>query len=117
MKLLKDFLGKLTQVDAPVAPDMTTIGLHIGEWIMVLGQFLSKGGIVLKEEVGVADTNPEELWLGSKQVCQLLVEVIIDLLVGATTSLFLAYGSREEPHITKGLRIVDGNIEGMESTH
>ena len=34
---------------------------------MVLGQFLSKGGIVLKEEVGVADTNPEELWFGSKQ--------------------------------------------------
>ena len=25
--------------------------------------------------------------------------------------------AREETHITKGLRIVDGNIEGMESTH
>ena len=96
---------------------MTAIGLHIGERIMVLGQFLSKGGIVLKEEVGVADTNPEELWLGCKQVSQLLVEVILDVLVDATTSLFLANGCREEPHITKGLRIVDGNIEGMESTH
>ena len=72
---------------------MSPVSFHIGIFVSLAIQFLSKSVVILIEEIGITYAYPEELWLGGKQVCQLLVEIVVDVLIASTGLLFLAYGS------------------------
>ena len=61
--LLEDFLGEHGQVDAPVAPDVATLGLEVSVLVVLGVEVGTQVIIVLDQEVGLADANPETLML------------------------------------------------------
>ena len=58
---------------------MATLGLHVGEGIAFGRELGAEVGVVLIEEVGLADAYPIELGLGGKLFGELAVEVVVDL--------------------------------------
>ena len=97
---------------------MTTLGLEVGVF-MVLGVEISAQVIVvLKEEVGLANANPEELGMLAEQIVNLLVTVCIDIGETAIGRVLLLIDScREQSHIVECIRIVDADKETVEATH
>lgn len=71
------------EVYSPVAPDVSAVVLVVSEGIVFLCELFPEINVVLVKEVGIANANPEEMWLGGKEVGKFLVEVVIDILVFA----------------------------------
>ena len=99
-------MNKFGEIDSPISPNMSPVSFHIGIFVSLAIQFLSQSGVVLVEEIGITYANPEELWLGSKEVSQLIIHIVVDILVGTTAPLLLADGCGEQTYITKGLRLL-----------
>ena len=77
--LLEDLLGEHRQIDAPVAPDVTAIGLDV---LVVVALRIPEGAQVdgaLVEEVGLTHSHPVELGLAAEKTSTLLSEVGIGL--------------------------------------
>ena len=72
--------------------------------------------VVLDEEVGLADTYPEQLGVLGKELVDLSIAVGID--VGETTvRLLLIDSGREQTYVTEHIRIVDRDEQAVETTH
>ena len=82
MLLLEDLLGEHREVDAPVAPDMTAIGLNIFIGITLRIPIGTQIDGALIEEVGLAHTHPVELGLATEETGTLCLELgtSLDLL-------------------------------------
>ena len=76
---------------------MTTVGLQIGVFVTLGVKVGTSVVVVLDEEVGPADTNPEEVRVFAEQVVDLLVTVSVDVGESIGISLLLDYGSGERP--------------------
>ena len=74
---------------------MSPISFHIGIFVSLAIQFLSKSVVVLIEEIGITYAYPEEFWLGSKEVSQLIIQIVVDILIGSIAPLLLADGCGE----------------------
>ena len=77
--LLKYFLCKHREVDAPVAPDVATVGLYILVLVTLAVPEGTKVDCALIEEVGAAHTHPVELGLAAEEAGALLCELRIGL--------------------------------------
>ena len=73
--------------------------------------------VVLNQEVGLTDTNPEEFGVLGKKLINLTVTVGIDIRESALTILLLVDSGREQTYVTKRVRIVDSDEEAVETTH
>ena len=81
--LFEDLLGEHGEVDAPVAPDMASVGLHILVFVTLAVPVVTQVNGALVEEVGLAHSHPVELWLASKELGRLGSELGIGLdLIG-----------------------------------
>ena len=58
---------------------MTTLGLEVGVLVLLAVEISAQVIVVLKEKIGLADTNPEELGMLAEQIVNLLVTVCIDI--------------------------------------
>ena len=96
---------------------MTTIGLEVSVLMPFRVEIGTQVVVVLDQEVGLTDTDPEEVGLLAEEVVDLLVAVGIDIREAALTVLLLIHGSREQADITKHIGIVDRDEETMETTH
>ena len=76
---------------------MSPISFHIGIFVSLAIQFLSQSGVVLVEEIGITYANPEELWLGCKEVSQLIIHIVVDILIGTTAPLLLPMAAENKP--------------------
>ena len=65
-------MGKQRQVDAPVAPDVTTIIFIILVGILVRIEVLPQLGVHLHQEILLADGNPIEFGLRGEEARHLL---------------------------------------------
>ena len=65
--LFEDLLGEHGEIDAPVAPDMSSIGLYILVFVTLAVPVVTQVNGALVEEVGLTHSHPVELWLASKQ--------------------------------------------------
>ena len=65
--LLENLLGEHGEVDTPVAPDVTTIGLYILVLVTLAIPVVAQVDCALIEEVGLTHTHPVELGLAAKQ--------------------------------------------------
>ena len=75
--LFEDKLGKLGEIDAPVAPDVSAVGFAIGIFVAFFVEVTAKVGILPVEEVGFAYSNPVEFRIGGKQCGKLLLHGIV----------------------------------------
>ena len=75
--LLKQQGSEFGEIDSPVAPDVTTIGLKIGVLVALGVEIGTQVVVVLDEEVGLANANPEERGLLGKEGINLLVEPFV----------------------------------------
>ena len=80
--LLEDLLGEHRQIDTPVAPDVTTIGLYILILVAFAVPVSTQIDSALIEEVGLTHTHSVELGLAAEETGTLLFElgIILDLL-------------------------------------
>ena len=86
---------------------MTTLGLEVGV-LMVLGvEIGAQIVVVLYEEVGFADTDPEQSWVLAEEIVDLGITVGIDLGMTLCALLLLIDSCREESYVAKEIRIVD----------
>ena len=105
--LLEYHLREFGQIDTPVAPDVASIGLAVGVRIAFAVQPLTQVSILLIQEVGLTDSNPVELWLGTEEGSHLLV--ILSVVVHAldqwswVTPSANAYCCREQAYIVEGV--------------
>ena len=51
------------EVYSPVAPDVSAVVLVVSERIVFLCELFPEINVVLVKEVGIANANPEEMWL------------------------------------------------------
>ena len=77
--LLEDLLGEHRQIDAPVAPDVTAIGLNILVLIAFAVPESTQVNGALIEEVGFTHTHPVELGLAAEELSTLICELRIGL--------------------------------------
>ena len=79
--LFEDLLGEHREIDAPVAPDVTAIGLHILVGITFAVPVSAQIDSALIEEVGLTHTHPVELGLAAEELSRLLSEggAVLDL--------------------------------------
>ena len=75
---LEKFWYKLSEVDSPVSPDVSTVVLEVLVWIVVVLELLYEVSVSLDEEVSVTATDPEELRLLAEVCSKLGVEVLVD---------------------------------------
>ena len=80
--LLEDLLGEHGEIDTPVAPDVTAIGLYILVLVTLAVPVSAQVDGALIEEVGATHTHPVELGLAAEEAGALLLELGIsfDLL-------------------------------------
>ncbi len=90
--LLEDFLGEHGQVDAPVAPDVTTFGLDVLVGIALRVPESTQVDGALIEEVGATHSHPVELGLAAKEASALLLELGIGLDLLGKRILITAFG-------------------------
>ena len=70
---------------------MTTLGLEVGVFVVLRVEISAQVVVVLDEEVGLADTYPEQLGVLGKELVDLSIAVGID--VGETTVRLLLIDS------------------------
>ena len=68
---------------------MTTIGLHISVLVLLRVKISTQIVVVLNQEVGLTDTNPEEFRVLSKELVDFSVTIGIDIGESALTVLLL----------------------------
>ena len=78
---------------------MTTIGLHISVLVLLRIKISTQIVVVLDQEVGLANTNPEQLGVLAEQLVDLSVAVGIDVGESALTVLLLVDSCREQTYI------------------
>ena len=80
--LLENLLGEHGEIDTPVAPDMTTIGLNILILVTLAIPVVTQVDCALIQEISLTHTHPVELWLATEQLSTLLCEgfTILNLL-------------------------------------
>ena len=66
--LFEDFLGKHGEIDAPVAPDMSTIGFYILVFVALAVPVVTQVNGALVEEVGLTHSHPLKLGLAAKEL-------------------------------------------------
>ena len=96
---------------------MTTVGLEVGVFVLLRVEIGAQIIIVLDEEVGLANANPEEVGILGKQTVNLLVTVGIDFRVTIRVGLLLVDGGREQANVAEEVGIIDGDEEAVETTH
>ena len=104
---MKNKIMEFREVDTPVAPDMSTIGFQIGVLMMLAVEIGAKIVVVLDEEIGLTDTNPEKLGVLGEEVVDLGITICIDLGMSVGIGLVLIDCCREQTYIVEGIRIVD----------
>ena len=112
--LLEEERNEFAQVDAPVAPDVAAVGFHEGVGVLVVVEFLHEVAVGLDQEVGAAAADPEELRFLGEVGRQFLVEVLVhraDVRVGD------ADGGGEHAGPAEEVRVVDGVVQRVETTH
>ena len=77
--LLEDLLGAHGEIDPPVAPDVTAIGLYILVLVTLAVPVSAQVDGALIEEVGATHTHPVELGLAAEEAGALLLELGISL--------------------------------------
>ena len=80
-------LGKLRQIDTPVAPDVSTIGFHIFIGIALRVQIVAQLLVVAIEKVFFSDAYPIEGRLFLEQRLQLFLHLGSHSLVAVTQSV------------------------------
>ena len=75
----EQLLHKRRQIDAPVAPDMAAVGLHILVFIVVIVKEPAQIGIGFVKEIGVSNGNPIQLWVAVEERFHLLLERFVGL--------------------------------------
>ena len=65
--LFEDLLGEHRQIDAPVAPDVTTIGLDILVLVTLAVPVVAQVDGALIEKVGLTHTHPIKLGLAAEE--------------------------------------------------
>ena len=90
--LLEDLLCEHRQIDAPVAPDVTTIGLYIFILVALAIPVGTQIDSALIEEISITHTHPIELGLAGKEACALLFELRIGLNLLSKRILVTALG-------------------------
>ena len=73
--LLENLLGEHGEVDTPVAPDVTAVGLDVLVLVTLGIPVVAQVDGALIEEVGVAHAHPVELGFAAEEFCTLLCEV------------------------------------------
>ena len=58
-QLFEQFGHKLTQIDAPITPNMPSFGLHIGVFEALTIKIMAQIGIALIEEIGATYAYPK----------------------------------------------------------
>ena len=91
---------------------MTTVGLEIGVFVLLRVEVGAQVVIVLDEEIGLADTYPEEVGLLGKETVNLSVAVGVYFRMTVGVGLLLVDGGREQADVAEQVRIVDGNRGG-----
>ena len=77
--LFEYHLCKLGQIDAPVAPDVTSVSLTVDVFVAFLVEIAAKVGILLIEKVGGSDGYPIQLGVGCEQRGKLLLHFLVCL--------------------------------------
>ena len=72
--LFEDLLGEHGEIDAPVAPDMSSIGLYILVFVTLAVPVVTQVNGALVEEVGLTHSHPIKLGLASEEFGTLLSE-------------------------------------------
>ena len=85
-------MGKHGQVNAPIAPDVASVGFHILIFVALGIPVVAQIDGTLIQEVGLAHAHPVKFGLAAEQPCRLLCEVgvILDLLCEGLVSEILA---------------------------
>ena len=96
---------------------MATLGLQIGVLVVLAVEICTQVVVVLDEEVGLTDTNPEQAGLLCEELVYLSIAVGIDVGESALTVLLMVDRCREQTYITEEIRIVDADEEAVETTH
>ena len=66
---------------------MTALGLHIGILVVLAVQDTAECRVVGIEEIGLADTNPEQFGVLAEKIIDLLVAVLVNCLQTAVLLL------------------------------
>lgn len=77
---LEEFGYKLSEVDAPVAPDVSSLSFEILVRKVPAVEIRPQVGIVLIEEIGLADAYSEQSGVPCKELVYFLLTVGIDVL-------------------------------------
>ena len=77
--LAEYLLGKHCKVDAPVAPDVTTVGFHIFIFIALCVPVVAQVHGALIEEISLAHAHPVQFGLAAEEAGTLLCEVGVAL--------------------------------------
>ena len=67
-ELLEDFLRKLRQIDTPVAPDMTAVGLKVLIGIILGVPVGAEVDTALIEEIGLTHSYPVEFGVAAEEL-------------------------------------------------
>ena len=119
--LLEDLLGEHGEIDTPVAPDVTAIGLYILVLVTLAVPVSAQVDGALIEEVGATHTHPVELGLAAKELSTLLSEVRIGLdLIGkrlVEATITQVKTCREESEVVELVGVEQTYVEGVTTTH
>ena len=96
---------------------MATLGLEVSVLVLLAVEISAQVIVVLVEEVGLTNTNPEEVGLFAEEVVDLLVAISIDVGESVWISLLLIYSCREKADVAEHVRIVDADEEAVKTTH
>ena len=80
--LFKNLLGEHGEIDTPVAPDVTSVGLYILVLVTLAVPVVAQVNSALIEEVGVTHSHPVELGLAGEQTGTLIckLRILLDLI-------------------------------------
>ena len=85
---------------------MTAVGLEVGVFVLLRVEIGAQVVVVLDEEIGLADTYPEEVGLLGKETVNLSVAVGIDFRMAVGVGLLLVDGGREQADVAEEVGIV-----------
>ena len=90
--LLEDLLGEHGEIDTPVAPDVTSVGLYIFIFITFAIPVVAQVDGALVEEIGLAHAHPVEFGLAAEELGTLLGELGISLDLLGKRILVTSFG-------------------------
>ena len=119
--LLEDLLGEHGEIDTPVAPDVTAIGLYILVLVTLAVPVSAQVDGALIEEVCATHTHPVELGLAAEEAGRLGFKLRVGLNLVSKGILIAPIGQvqtcREESEIVELVGIKQTHVEGVTTTH